>query len=342
MGHEDDRRHRRRLLRRPAGRPGACWSAIIDTGIDGTHPDIAPNFNAALSRNFTTDIPVDRRPVRGRRRCVDPANVDDDGHGTHVAGTIAAPINGIGIAGVAPNVTLVNLRAGQDSGLLLPPADGRRADLRRRHRRRRRQHELLHRPVAVQLRRQPGRLAAQEQAEQRTIIDGDAARARLRAQPRRHAGRRGGQRAHRTSTQRDHRRRPAPTSRPAPSSPRNVDNSCLDMPTEGHDVHRRLGGRPEQGEGRLLELRPRADRRRRARRLLPRLLRHAAVPRRREPDPRGLPEERGDRQRRPRTRTATPNTPLVVRDCQGGDVRATTSTSRAPRWRRRTPSAWPR
>jgi subtilisin family serine protease len=48
--------------------------------------------------------------------CVDPANVDDDGHGTHVASTIASPINGLGIAGVAPKVTLVNLRAGQDSG----------------------------------------------------------------------------------------------------------------------------------------------------------------------------------------------------------------------------------
>ena len=48
--------------------------------------------------------------------CVDPADVDDDGHGTHVASTIGSPINGIGIAGVAPNVTLVNIRAGQDSG----------------------------------------------------------------------------------------------------------------------------------------------------------------------------------------------------------------------------------
>ena len=28
---------------------------IIDTGIDASHPDIAPNFNAALSRNFTVD-----------------------------------------------------------------------------------------------------------------------------------------------------------------------------------------------------------------------------------------------------------------------------------------------
>ena len=32
---------------------------ILDTGVDGSHPDIAPNFDAALSRNFTTDVPTD-------------------------------------------------------------------------------------------------------------------------------------------------------------------------------------------------------------------------------------------------------------------------------------------
>jgi lantibiotic leader peptide-processing serine protease len=32
---------------------------IIDTGIDGAHPDIRANFDASLSRNFTTDIPFD-------------------------------------------------------------------------------------------------------------------------------------------------------------------------------------------------------------------------------------------------------------------------------------------
>ena len=30
---------------------------IIDTGIDASHPDIAPNFDADLSRNFVTDMP---------------------------------------------------------------------------------------------------------------------------------------------------------------------------------------------------------------------------------------------------------------------------------------------
>ncbi len=96
------------------GRKGVLVG-VIDTGIDGTHPDIAPNFSEDLSRNFVTDIEAIDGPCEDPS-CVDPVNVDDGEHGTHVAGEIAAPINGIGMAGVAPNVTLVNIRAGQDSG----------------------------------------------------------------------------------------------------------------------------------------------------------------------------------------------------------------------------------
>jgi len=100
---------------------------VIDTGIDGSHPDIAPNFNGELSRNFTVDIPevdglCEEEPDQS---CNDPADVDENGHGTHVAGIIGAPINHLGTAGVAPGVTLVNLRAGQDSGFffLQPTVD---------------------------------------------------------------------------------------------------------------------------------------------------------------------------------------------------------------------------
>ena len=100
---------------------------IIDTGIDGSHPDIAPNFDSALSRNFTRDDPVIDGDCASDPdgSCDDPGNVDEDGHGTHVAGTIGAPLNGTGIGGVAPGVDLVNLRAGQDSGFffLQPTVD---------------------------------------------------------------------------------------------------------------------------------------------------------------------------------------------------------------------------
>lgn len=88
---------------------------IIDTGVDGSHPDIAPNFNARLSRNFVTDMPDIDGPCEVSS-CVDPADVDDNDHGTHVASIIGSPINGLGIAGVAPKATLINIRAGQDSG----------------------------------------------------------------------------------------------------------------------------------------------------------------------------------------------------------------------------------
>lgn len=88
---------------------------IMDTGVDASHPDIAPNFDHKLSRNFVTDIPEIDGPCEVES-CVDPAGVDEGGHGTHVAGTVAAAKNGIGVSGVAPDVSIVNVRAGQDAG----------------------------------------------------------------------------------------------------------------------------------------------------------------------------------------------------------------------------------
>jgi subtilisin family serine protease len=95
---------------------------ILDTGIDASNPDLAPAVDVGLSRNFVTDIPTD--PAGGELDgpcefdgCVDPPDHDGGGHGTHVAGTVAAAADGAGLSGVAPGVTLVNIRAGQDAGL---------------------------------------------------------------------------------------------------------------------------------------------------------------------------------------------------------------------------------
>jgi lantibiotic leader peptide-processing serine protease len=100
---------------------------ILDTGVDGNHPDIKENFNFKLSRNFTVDDPVVDGPCADERdhSCNDASDIDENGHGTHVASTIGSPINKLGMAGVAPDVTIVNLRAGQDSGyfFLQPSVD---------------------------------------------------------------------------------------------------------------------------------------------------------------------------------------------------------------------------
>jgi subtilisin family serine protease len=84
----------------------------IDTGLDDTHPDIAPNFDAANSVNCVSGAPD---ASFGAWR-------DDNGHGTHTAGTIAAASNGIGIVGVAPNVKIAGIKAGNAAGFFFPEA----------------------------------------------------------------------------------------------------------------------------------------------------------------------------------------------------------------------------
>ena len=86
---------------------------MIDSGVDFTHPDIAPNLDVDLSCSFIfDDTPTaDPREI-ANGVCSNKAAVQDlDGHGTHTASTVAAPINGIGIAGVAPEATIVALKA---------------------------------------------------------------------------------------------------------------------------------------------------------------------------------------------------------------------------------------
>ena len=67
--------------------------AIIDSGIDYTHPDLDDNY--AGGYDFVNS---------------DTDPMDDDGHGTHVAGTVAAEDNGVGVVGVAPEARIYALK----------------------------------------------------------------------------------------------------------------------------------------------------------------------------------------------------------------------------------------
>ena len=83
------------------------------------------------SRNFTTDIPDVDGPCESPNSCVDPASVDDGGHGTHVAGTVAAALDGFGLSGVAPRASDRQRARRPGQRLLLRRPDGQRAHLLR-------------------------------------------------------------------------------------------------------------------------------------------------------------------------------------------------------------------
>ncbi|TMF68869.1 MAG: hypothetical protein E6I13_09790 [Chloroflexi bacterium] len=85
----------------------------IDTGLDYTHPDLAANVDFANSVSCINQGVPDQSPAAWN---------DENGHGTHTAGTIAAARNGIGIVGVAPNVKVAGIRAGNAAGFFFPEA----------------------------------------------------------------------------------------------------------------------------------------------------------------------------------------------------------------------------
>lgn len=71
--------------------------AVIDSGIDTTHPDL----NVWAVADCTGEVGPDGKPYV----------LDRTGHGTHVAGTIGALDNGIGVVGVAPGARIWSIRA---------------------------------------------------------------------------------------------------------------------------------------------------------------------------------------------------------------------------------------
>ncbi|MGW1817576.1 S8 family peptidase [Streptomyces sp. NPDC002125] len=89
--------------------------AVIDTGVDDTHPDLAPNFDREASVNCVSGAPD---TTDGAWR---PAAGESD-HGTHVAGTIAAAKNGVGVTGVAPGVKVSGIKVSTPAGFFYTEA----------------------------------------------------------------------------------------------------------------------------------------------------------------------------------------------------------------------------
>ncbi|WP_372498171.1 S8 family peptidase [Streptomyces marispadix] len=80
---------------------------VIDTGVDDTHPDLKANFSAEQSASC---VGGKADTSAGAWRPFDPA---EDYHGTHVAGIVAAPRNGVGVAGAAPGVKVASLKVSE-------------------------------------------------------------------------------------------------------------------------------------------------------------------------------------------------------------------------------------
>lgn len=96
---------------------------VIDSGIEFTHPDLASNINTNLSRNFVPESVLQmncttRTVPNNVPNTVDAAKFgDENGHGTHVAGTIGAiGNNSVGVAGVCWKAEIVSLRAMNSCG----------------------------------------------------------------------------------------------------------------------------------------------------------------------------------------------------------------------------------
>jgi len=79
---------------------GGQLVAILDQGMDETHPDLIANYRADLSWDLVLDVPGSR------------ARFEDDNHGVPVAGLIAADANnGIGVVGVAWDAQFIMYRS---------------------------------------------------------------------------------------------------------------------------------------------------------------------------------------------------------------------------------------
>jgi subtilisin family serine protease len=95
--------------------------AVLDTGINASHPDLARNIWTNTREIPGNGIDDDRNGFIDDRNGWDFLNQDNspldaNGHGTHVAGIIGALRNGIGVTGVAPSVKIMPIQVLDTNG----------------------------------------------------------------------------------------------------------------------------------------------------------------------------------------------------------------------------------
>lgn len=82
---------------------------VVDTGVDYTHPDLAANIWSNPGGKGNSNCAAGTHGFNAINSTCDP--MDDEGHGTHVAGTIGAVGNdGVGVAGVAWTTSIMALK----------------------------------------------------------------------------------------------------------------------------------------------------------------------------------------------------------------------------------------
>ncbi|SCL45618.1 Serine protease, subtilisin family [Micromonospora citrea] len=86
---------------------------VLDSGISSSHPDLA----SQIAKNKSASC------IGGVSDTTEAAwNPTTSDHGTHVAGTIAAAVNGVGVTGVAPGVKVAAVKVVNDDGYIFPEA----------------------------------------------------------------------------------------------------------------------------------------------------------------------------------------------------------------------------
>ncbi|MGQ0521365.1 MAG: S8 family serine peptidase [Actinomycetota bacterium] len=94
----------------PASRGTGALVAVVDTGVDLGHPDLAANLKTYPDADMVEPDGVCTNKKRVRT-CVQDGAQDRNGHGTHVAGIVAAVTdNGVGVAGTAPGAKVLPVR----------------------------------------------------------------------------------------------------------------------------------------------------------------------------------------------------------------------------------------